>query len=103
MAQSFIYSYFPCKPSIELNWSHNGRAVWLLYTLLPNGDDDGRTTNARYGNTTTYGRGTSLFAKNGFKIAVTDFDDVTFERETVLVNVRFDASSNVESISVLND
>ncbi|CAV19078.1 hypothetical protein AB4516_18215 [Vibrio sp. 10N.222.54.F12] len=46
---------------------------------------------------------TSLFARNGFKIAATDFDDVTFERESVLVNVRFDASSNVESISVLND
>ncbi|WP_192890406.1 hypothetical protein [Vibrio bathopelagicus] len=46
---------------------------------------------------------TSLFAKNGFKIATTDFDDVTFERADVRVNVRFDASSNVESISVLND
>ncbi len=43
---------------------------------------------------------TSLFAKNGFKIAATDFDDVTFERESVLVNVKFDTSSNVESISV---
>ena len=46
---------------------------------------------------------TSLFARNGFKIAATDFDDVTFERESVLVNVRFDASSNVESISILNN
>ncbi|CAK1739601.1 hypothetical protein FB440_12811 [Vibrio crassostreae] len=45
---------------------------------------------------------TSLFAKNGFKIAATDFDDMTFQRESVMVNVRFDASSNVESISVLN-
>lgn len=45
---------------------------------------------------------TSLFAINGFKIAATDFDDVTFERESVLVNVRFDASSNIESISVSN-
>lgn len=45
---------------------------------------------------------TSLFARNGFKIATTDFDDVTFERESVLVNVRFDSSSNVESISVLS-
>ncbi len=27
-----------------------------LYTLLPNGDDDGRTTNARYGTETTHGR-----------------------------------------------
>ncbi len=33
---------------------------------------------------------TSLFARNGFKIAATDFDDVTFERESVLVNVRFE-------------
>ena len=46
---------------------------------------------------------TSLFARNGFKTAATDFDDVTFERESVLVNVRFDSSSNVESISVLNE
>ncbi|MGR5335575.1 hypothetical protein ACPV5I_09140 [Vibrio gigantis] len=46
---------------------------------------------------------TSLFARNGFKIAATDFDDVTFERESVLVNVRFDSSSNIESISVLNE
>ncbi|MFA0525706.1 hypothetical protein AB4517_19225 [Vibrio sp. 10N.222.52.C3] len=46
---------------------------------------------------------TSLFARNGFKIATTDFDDVTFERENVLVNVRFDSSSNVESISTLNN
>ncbi|MEZ8721754.1 hypothetical protein AB6D66_11825 [Vibrio pomeroyi] len=46
---------------------------------------------------------TSLFARNGFKIATTDFDDVTFERESVLVNVRFDSSSNVESISVLTN
>ena len=46
---------------------------------------------------------TSLFARNGFKIAATDFDDVTFERESVLVNVRFDSSSNVESILVLNE
>ncbi|CDT68060.1 Conserved hypothetical protein [Vibrio coralliirubri] len=46
---------------------------------------------------------TSLFARNGFKIATTDFDDVTFERESVLVNVRFDSSSNVESISVLSE
>ncbi|KLN65915.1 MULTISPECIES: hypothetical protein [Vibrio] len=43
---------------------------------------------------------TSLFAKNGFKIATTDFDDVTFERAETRVNVRFDLSSNVESISV---
>ncbi|QPK05697.1 hypothetical protein FCV51_16375 [Vibrio kanaloae] len=46
---------------------------------------------------------TSLFARNGFKIASTDFDDVTFERESVFVNIRFDASSNVESISILNN
>ncbi|MFA0406309.1 hypothetical protein [Vibrio sp. 10N.222.52.C12] len=46
---------------------------------------------------------TSLFARNGFKIATTDFDDVTFERENVLVNVRFDSSSNVKSISTLNN
>ena len=43
---------------------------------------------------------TSLFARNGFKIAATDFDDVTFERESVLVNVRFDASSNLSLIHI---
>ncbi|KWU01018.1 MAG: hypothetical protein ACPHQD_10480 [Vibrio toranzoniae] len=46
---------------------------------------------------------TSLFALSGFKIAATDFDDVTFEREDVTVNVHFDLSSNVVSISVLNN
>lgn len=46
---------------------------------------------------------TSLFARNGFKIAATDFDDVTFKREDVLVNVHFDLSSNVESISVVKN
>lgn len=46
---------------------------------------------------------TSLFARNGFKIATTDFDDVTFKREDVLVNVHFDLSSNVESISVVKN
>ncbi|MDL1992136.1 hypothetical protein, partial [Vibrio parahaemolyticus] len=41
-------------------------------------------------------------AKNGFKIAMTDFDDVTFEREGVQVNVHFDTASNAESVSVLS-
>ncbi|TOH87976.1 hypothetical protein CGI70_24300 [Vibrio parahaemolyticus] len=45
---------------------------------------------------------TGLFAKNGFKIAMTDFDDVTFEREGVQVNVHFDTASNAESVSVLS-
>ncbi|TOG76665.1 hypothetical protein CGG93_24425 [Vibrio parahaemolyticus] len=45
---------------------------------------------------------TGLFAKNGFKIAMTDFDDVTFEREGVQVNVHFDMASNAESVSVLS-
>ncbi|WMN90239.1 hypothetical protein NI382_19420 [Vibrio parahaemolyticus] len=44
---------------------------------------------------------TGLFARNGFKIAMTDFDDVTFEREGVQVNVHFDINSNAESANVL--
>ncbi|MCA0937561.1 hypothetical protein LCL85_18635 [Vibrio alginolyticus] len=43
---------------------------------------------------------TGLFARNGFKIAMTDFDDVTFEREGVQVDVHFDLDSNAESASV---
>ncbi|EOX3978935.1 hypothetical protein ACM9ES_001964 [Vibrio alginolyticus] len=45
---------------------------------------------------------TGFFARNGFKIAMTDFDDVTFEREGVQVNVHFDLQSNAESASVLS-
>ncbi|MCW1890147.1 hypothetical protein OK016_16320 [Vibrio chagasii] len=42
-----------------------------LYTLLPNGDDDGRTTtDAMEQKQRTVV--TSLFAKNGAKIAATD-------------------------------
>ncbi len=43
---------------------------------------------------------TGLFARNGFKIAMTDFDDVTFEREGVQVDVHFDMDANAESASV---
>ncbi|UFN71092.1 hypothetical protein LN249_19815 [Vibrio alginolyticus] len=45
---------------------------------------------------------TGFFARNGFKIAMTDFDDVTFEREGVQVNVHFDLQSNAESASILS-
>ncbi|HHF3182539.1 TPA: hypothetical protein ACPJ1Q_001742 [Vibrio alginolyticus] len=45
---------------------------------------------------------TGFFARNGFKIAMTDFDDVTFEREGVQVNVHFDLQSNAKSASVLS-
>jgi hypothetical protein len=44
---------------------------------------------------------TGFFARNGFKIAMTDFDDVTFEREGVQVNVHFDMDSNAESADIL--
>ncbi len=43
---------------------------------------------------------TGLFASNGFKIAMTDFDDMTFEREGVHVDVHFDMDSNIESASI---
>ncbi|UYI49681.1 hypothetical protein OFO16_16805 [Vibrio natriegens] len=45
---------------------------------------------------------TGFFARNGFKIAMTDFDDVTFEREGVQVNIHFDMESNAESADILN-
>ncbi|RIZ55272.1 hypothetical protein [Vibrio sp. PID23_8] len=44
---------------------------------------------------------TSLFAGNGFKIVMTDFDRMTFERANTKVNIRYDLSSNVESIHIL--
>lgn len=43
---------------------------------------------------------TGFFARNGFKITMTDFDDMTFEREGVQVNVHFDLNSNAESASI---
>ncbi len=48
-------------------------------------------------------RVTSLFARNGYKIAMTDFDDVVFEKAGTQVNVHFDRASNAESISVLEN
>ncbi len=45
---------------------------------------------------------TGLFASNGFKIAMTDFDDMTFEREGVHIDVHFDMDSNLESASIRN-
>ncbi len=45
---------------------------------------------------------TGFFASNGFKIAMTDFDDMTFEREGVHVDVHFDMDSNVESALIRN-
>jgi hypothetical protein len=44
---------------------------------------------------------TSLFASKGFKIAMTDFDDVVFERAGIRVNVHFDRASNAQSVSIL--
>lgn len=44
---------------------------------------------------------TSLFASKGFKIAMTDFDDVVFEKAGVRVNVHFDRASNAQSVSIL--
>jgi len=43
---------------------------------------------------------TGFFARNGFKITMTDFDDMTFEREGVQVSVHFDLESNAESASI---
>ncbi|MBE3654736.1 hypothetical protein [Vibrio navarrensis] len=43
---------------------------------------------------------TSLFANNGYKIAMTDFDDVVFEKAGVRVNVKFDHHSNAKAVSV---
>ncbi|NVD09019.1 hypothetical protein FCU94_19405 [Vibrio sp. JPW-9-11-11] len=48
-------------------------------------------------------RVTSLFARNGYKIAMTDFDDMVFEKSGTKINVHFDRASNAESISVLGN
>ncbi|WP_100754425.1 hypothetical protein [Vibrio salilacus] len=45
---------------------------------------------------------TSLFAGKGYKIAMTDFDDVIFEKAGSLVHVHFDRTSYAESISLLS-
>ncbi|MCW8336167.1 hypothetical protein J4N42_19415 [Vibrio sp. SCSIO 43135] len=45
---------------------------------------------------------TTLFASKGYKIAMTDFDEVVFEKAGVQVNVHFDRASNAQSISVLD-
>jgi hypothetical protein len=45
---------------------------------------------------------TGFFARNGFKIAMTDFDDMTFERGGVQVNIHFDLNSNAQSASILS-
>lgn len=44
---------------------------------------------------------TTLFIQNGFKIAMTDFDDVVFEKGDVRVNAHFDLNSNLKSVMVL--
>ncbi|KOO04473.1 hypothetical protein [Vibrio nereis] len=48
-------------------------------------------------------RVTSLFASKGYKIAMTDFDDVVFEKAGVQINVHFDRAANAQSISVLEN
>lgn len=45
---------------------------------------------------------TSLFAREGYKIATTDFDDMVFEKANTQVHVHFDLSSNADAISTLN-
>ncbi|EOY4517368.1 hypothetical protein ABMX68_21780 [Vibrio vulnificus] len=44
---------------------------------------------------------TTLFARNGFRISMTDFDQVVFEKDDVKVSARFDLKSNLESVRVL--
>ncbi|MEL7291541.1 MAG: hypothetical protein AAGJ78_05315 [Pseudomonadota bacterium] len=46
-------------------------------------------------------RVTSHFARNGYKIAKTDFDEMIFEKAGTFINVHFDKASNAKSISVL--
>ncbi|MFM2589747.1 hypothetical protein [Vibrio sp. TBV020] len=46
---------------------------------------------------------TSLFVSRGYKIAITDYDDVVFEKSGVQINVHFDKASVAESVSVLGD
>jgi len=44
---------------------------------------------------------TTLFVQNGFKIAMTDFDDVVFEKDDIKVNAHFDLNSNLKSVMIL--
>ncbi|KGY12811.1 hypothetical protein NM22_08845 [Vibrio tubiashii] len=44
---------------------------------------------------------TTLFAQHGFKIAMTDFDDVVFEKDNIKVCAHFDFDSNLTSVQVL--
>ncbi|MGF1754601.1 hypothetical protein L4C33_13500 [Vibrio makurazakiensis] len=44
---------------------------------------------------------TTLFARSGFKIATTNFDDVTFEKDDVQVEVHFNLASNVKSVNIV--
>lgn len=46
---------------------------------------------------------TSLFASEGYKIAMTDFDDVIFERASVQVHCHFDRSASIETISITDE
>ena len=44
---------------------------------------------------------TSLFVQNGFKIAMTDFDDVVFEKNDIKVGAHFDLNSDLKSVVLL--
>ncbi|NLS12960.1 hypothetical protein HGP28_08660 [Vibrio sp. SM6] len=44
---------------------------------------------------------TSLLSDRGFKITMTDFDDMSFEGTESHINVHYDLFSNVESITVV--
>lgn len=44
---------------------------------------------------------TTLFVQNGFRIAMTDFNDVIFEKGDTKVNAHFDLNSNLKSVVVL--
>jgi len=44
---------------------------------------------------------TTLFVQHGFKIAMTDFDDVVFEREDIKVRAHFDFDSTLKSVRVI--
>lgn len=46
---------------------------------------------------------TTLFAQNGFRITMTDFDNVTFERGDIKLSAQFDMSSNLESVNIIAD
>ncbi len=46
---------------------------------------------------------TSMFAREGFTIAYTDFDKVVFEREETQVEIGFNSISHVQAVYIVGE